>query len=260
MPYKVLIILIFKLFTLGNGEFIDYCDEKMCPYQGKHVACENKKMFGKACEGDPMLENMKPYKDMILNEHNFYRNKVASGKVNCFYPAVRMPCLVWDEGLANTAEYNVMSCVFAHDQCRSTKKFPMAGQNIYTATTKKLDIPVAGFIKEAIFLWYEEQFDANHSVLESYHKTTPQTGHFTLLVSDRQTHVGCAFLNMLLHGSPTKRMVIFTCNYSSTNIRSIPSYKPGPPASQCKRRHAVYEFLCEDDGINSDDLSWYRKT
>lgn len=78
---------------------------------------------------------------------------------------------MWDDGLADTAEYNVMSCVFAHDQCRSTKKFPMAGQNIYTATTRKLDIPISGFIKEAIFLWYEEQFDANHSVLESYHKT-----------------------------------------------------------------------------------------
>ncbi|XP_005191813.3 antigen 5 like allergen Cul n 1 [Musca domestica] len=260
MYYVRLTVLVLQLSVLGSGEGIDYCDENMCPYQGKHVACGHKKTFSKRCEGDTKLEDMRPFKGLIMDEHNYYRNKVASGQVKCFYPAVRMPSLMWDDGLADTAEYNVMSCVFAHDQCRSTKKFPMAGQNIYTATTRKLDIPISGFIKEAIFLWYEEQFDANHSVLESYHKTIPQTGHFTLLVSDRQTHVGCAFLNMMLHGSPGKRMVIFTCNYSSTNIRSIPSYKPGPPGSQCKKRHHKYDFLCDDHDINSDDLSWYRKS
>lgn len=79
---------------------------------------------------------------------------------------------MWDDGLAETAEYNARSCIFAHDQCRSTRKFRMAGQNIYTATTRKLNITVEAFIKEAIFLWYEEQVDANYLVLESYHKTT----------------------------------------------------------------------------------------
>lgn len=78
---------------------------------------------------------------------------------------------LWDWDLAETAEYNVRSCVFAHDQCRSTTKFPMAGQNIYMAKTSRLNVTVQGFMTEAIFLWFEEQFDADHEVLLSYHKT-----------------------------------------------------------------------------------------
>lgn len=52
------------------------------------------KSFSKECEGENKLENMKPYINMILEEHNSYRNLVASGKVKCFYPAARMPLLV----------------------------------------------------------------------------------------------------------------------------------------------------------------------
>ncbi|KAM7361784.1 odorant receptor 83a-like [Cochliomyia hominivorax] len=233
---------------------IDYCDKEMCPYQGVHIACNKTRSFSKKCEGKPKLENMKPYIKMILREHNYYRNLVAAGKVKCFYPAVRMPILKWDWGLALTAEYNVRTCVFAHDQCRSTKNFPMAGQNIYMAKTGRLNVTVAGFIKEAIFLWFEEQYDADHEIIESYQKTSPQTGHFTLLVNDRHTRVGCAFLNDFL--PPDKRFVIFTCNYSSTNIRGIPSYKAGPAASKCKKHHSKFKALCDDE-VDSNDLTWY---
>lgn len=139
--------------------------------------------------GEPKLEDMTPYIEMILDEHNYYRNLVASGEVECFYPAVRMPILVsfkfnydnfkiiflffqeWDWELAETAEYNVKSCVFAHDQCRSTEKFPMAGQNIYMAKTIRLNVTIEGFIRESIFLWFEEQFDADYTILLSYRKT-----------------------------------------------------------------------------------------
>ncbi|XP_037817247.1 antigen 5 like allergen Cul n 1-like [Lucilia sericata] len=252
---KLLLVVLLSLNEIIFGKKIDYCDQQMCPHQGIHVACNKTKSFSKDCEGELKVENMKPYINMILDEHNSYRNLVASGKVKCFYPAVRMPLLKWDSDLAETAEYNVRSCVFAHDQCRSTKKFPMAGQNIYMAKTSRINVTVEGFIKEAIFLWFEEQFDADHEVLMSYHKTTPQTGHFTLLVNDRHNRVGCAFLNNLL--KPDKRFVIFTCNYSSTNIRGVPSYKPGRAASKCKKRNAKYKSLCEDE-IDPNDLTWYN--
>ncbi|XP_013115229.1 antigen 5 like allergen Cul n 1-like [Stomoxys calcitrans] len=255
--FMLAVIIITRLADVWCGDDVDYCDSKMCPYQGKHVACGKTKKFSDKCQGEPKLEDMEPYIQLIEDETNYYRNRLASGKVKCFYPAARMPSVQWDPALAETAEYNVKSCVFAHDECRSTKKFRMAGQNIYTAKTKNLDIPVKGFIKEAILLWFDEQVDANLTVLKSYHKTSPQTGHFTLLVSDRQTYIGCAFLNNLLPGPPVKRMVIFTCNYSSSNFRNIPSYKPGPPASQCKKRHRIFESLCAER-IDPDDLSWYK--
>lgn len=68
--------------------------------------------------------------------------------------------------------------------------------------------------------------------------------------------MGCAFLNDFL--PPDKRFVIFTCNYSSTNIRGVPSYKAGPVASKCKKRNSKYKGLCEDK-IDPNDLTWYNE-
>lgn len=44
MYYVRLTVLVLQLSVLGSGEGIDYCDENMCPYQGKHVACGHKKV------------------------------------------------------------------------------------------------------------------------------------------------------------------------------------------------------------------------
>ena len=74
------------------------------------------------------------------------------------------------------------------------------------------------------------------------------------MVGDRQTRVGCAFLNNLL--PVQKRFVIFTCNYASNNIYGIPTYKAGPVGSKCKKRNLKFEALCEDS-IDANDLSWY---
>lgn len=53
---------------------------------------------------------MKPFKEMILDEHNYYRNKIASGTMKCFYPAVRMPYLVRvHEYLFNSVQPNEQS-------------------------------------------------------------------------------------------------------------------------------------------------------
>ncbi|XP_075151444.1 venom allergen-1-like isoform X2 [Haematobia irritans] len=169
--YNMLVIAFLSIFSILCKGNINYCNPDLCPYQGVHVACGKTKKFGDKCEGDPKLEDMEPYIKLIEEETNFYRNKLASGSMQCFFPAVRMPSVQWDDALAETAEYNVRSCVFAHDECRSTKKFRMAGQNIYTAKTKNLSITVKGFIKEALLLWFDEQVDANYTVLGSYQKT-----------------------------------------------------------------------------------------
>lgn len=76
------------------------------------------------------------------------------------------------------------------------------------------------------------------------------------MVGDRQTRVGCAFLNNLL--PVQKRFVIFTCNYASNNIHGIPTYKAGPAGSKCKKRNTKFDALCEDS-IDANDLFWYSK-
>jgi len=85
------------------------------------------------------------------------------------------------------------------------------------------------------------------------------TGHFTLLMTDRSTKVGCAFLNNLIPKTffkKQKRMVLFTCNYCSSNIVGLPSYEPGKPASKCLSTDKKFTNLCTND-IDPNDIYWY---
>ncbi|KAL9889217.1 venom allergen-1-like [Glossina fuscipes fuscipes] len=253
--------LLFVIFFLkinnsyGQGEEIDFCDKDLCPYQGQHVACGKNRTFSENCQGEVKLEDMRDYISLILSKHNYYRNQLAGGNVSNLDPAVRMPVMHWDWDLALTAEYNVRTCVFAHDKCRSTKQFHLAGQNIYWSKTTQLNLDTDYFIKDAINMWFEEYKDVDRNVLQAYHNKTKKIGHFTVLVNDRQTVVGCAFLHNILPGRKKMCNVIFTCNYPTNNIRGIGTYKSGPPASECKQRNAEFTNLC-DDPIDPNDLNW----
>ena len=44
------------------------------------------------------------------------------GKTPNYGPASRMGTLVWDDGLAEAAEYNARLCMYGHDACRNTGK------------------------------------------------------------------------------------------------------------------------------------------
>uniref|UniRef100_A0A1B0A680 SCP domain-containing protein n=1 Tax=Glossina pallidipes TaxID=7398 RepID=A0A1B0A680_GLOPL len=169
-------MLLFLIFFLkinnsyGQDEEIDFCNEDLCPYQGQHVACGKNRTFSENCQGEVKLEDMRDYISLILSEHNHYRNQLAGGNISNLDPAVRMPVLHWDWDLALTAEYNVRTCVFAHDKCRSTERFHFAGQNIYWSQTSRLNLDTDYFIKDAIRVWFEEYEDVDRNVLQAFHK------------------------------------------------------------------------------------------
>uniref|UniRef100_A0A1A9VY32 SCP domain-containing protein n=1 Tax=Glossina austeni TaxID=7395 RepID=A0A1A9VY32_GLOAU len=253
--------LLFLIFFLkinnsyGQDEEIDFCNKDLCPYQGPHVACGKNRTFSENCQDEVKLEDMRDYISLILSEHNYYRNQLAGGNVSNLDPAVRMPVLHWDWDLALTAEYNVRTCVFAHDKCRSTERFHFAGQNIYWSQTRQLNLDTDYFIKDAIHMWFEEYEDVDRNVLQAYRKKKKEIGHFTALVNDRQTVVGCAFVYYGLLGRTKVRNVIFTCNYPTNNIHNFPTYKPGPTASECKERNEEFTNLC-DDPVDPNDFNW----
>uniref|UniRef100_A0A1A9WST6 SCP domain-containing protein n=1 Tax=Glossina brevipalpis TaxID=37001 RepID=A0A1A9WST6_9MUSC len=253
------LFLIFFLktnFNFSQSNEINFCDRELCPYQGQHVACGKNRTFSKDCKGEVKLEDMKDYISLILKEHNHYRNQLAGGNITGKDPAVRMPIVHWDWDLALTAEYNVRTCVFAHDECRNTKRFRNAGQNIYWLKTTQLDLNTDFIIKDAIKMWFEEHKDCDRDVLQAYEKKKPQIGHFTIMVNDLQTHVGCSMIKNRLLGHFKKLVVIFTCNYSTTNIRGLSTYKTGPTASKCKQRNEEFINLCNDP-IDANDLGWH---
>lgn len=68
--------------------------------------------------------------NVVLTEHNRYRNQIALGNVPDFPSASRMATISWDATLAQLAELNVRQCEMKHDECRSTNDYRYAGQNL----------------------------------------------------------------------------------------------------------------------------------
>ncbi|XP_037943032.1 antigen 5 like allergen Cul n 1-like [Teleopsis dalmanni] len=260
MHYKRFLQL-FGIFFVIIGECTsDYCDRtKLCLSQGDHIACGNDGSFSSNCKGKCELVDMAPYQSDILHYHNSYRNDIAGGNLKCFPPAARMPVVKWDPELSYIAGFNVKTCVFAHDNCRSTYNYTYSGQNIFYILTTRLTLLVGDMIANAIDLWYNEYFYADYKLLMKYNKTTPQTGHFTTLVCDRQVAVGCACLKSVYvdTNNRTKLFYIFTCNYASTNIRNYATYQFGEPGSMCKMPSSTYPNLCDDNDIDANNFRWY---
>lgn len=71
-----------------------------------------------------------------------------------------------------------------------------------------------------------------------------------LLIVFLDTHiVGCGLVKFTKRISNYDYKVhVFACNYSWTNVYTLPVYKKGATASECKTgRHYYYPGLCSDD-------------
>lgn len=67
-------------------------------------------------------------RNMILNELNEYRDRIARGDLVGFNPATRMATLQWDPELASFAELNVKRCALVNDHCRNSDQFRNVAQ------------------------------------------------------------------------------------------------------------------------------------
>ena len=77
--------------------------------------------WGPDCSPDKALVNITPeLQQRILDIHNKLRNQQAAGETPNYGPGSRMGTLVWDDGLAEMAEYNARLCKYGHDKCRNT--------------------------------------------------------------------------------------------------------------------------------------------
>jgi hypothetical protein len=72
-----------------------YCDPKLCSNNQQHIACGNSGAFYPTCPANKELVEMSEANiQLILNNHNLYRNKIASGDETGFLPAARMATMV----------------------------------------------------------------------------------------------------------------------------------------------------------------------
>lgn len=227
----------------------DYCEPGLCPSTKRHVACGNKGRFGYSCTSDAQVIPFDDYyKRLILYMHNVYRNQIALGQTPGFSQAARMGALQWDDELAYLAELNAMSCEIEHDKCRNTRSYSFAGQNLamgWLLEDHTLDWAIRNFTSE----WFIEYKDAPLDVIDRFYRPPGKAiGHFTLMVNDKQSKVGCGLVKFTKRLSNYNYKVhVLACNYSWTNVYTFPVYRKGTAASGCLTgKHYYYPGLCSD--------------
>ena len=73
----------------------NYCLTSLCSGL-KHIACENSGDFSPSCPSDrKILDLFEEHKQLILDEHNKLRNKIASGQEIGFNKAAMMTTMVF---------------------------------------------------------------------------------------------------------------------------------------------------------------------
>ncbi|XP_031622206.1 antigen 5 like allergen Cul n 1-like isoform X2 [Contarinia nasturtii] len=211
-------------------------------------------MMGKACPPNAVIIDFTDeLKEFVLNTHNSYRNQIALGGIKGYQKASRMATLVWDDDLAQFAEYNVRTCTFAHDLCRNTGKYRYAGQNLaLSQNSKEFDKPKK-IIESMTKGWFDEYNDANMDVINNFRTIGRMIGHFTQLVRDEAYAVGCAIVQFKKHGWYT---TIYACDYSLTNMLKNPIYQgTSNTASQCLTgTNPRFEGLCSIKEIYDNEL------
>jgi hypothetical protein len=138
-----------------------------------------------------------------------------------------------------------MQCKMAHDVCRSTTKYKYAGQNLgiigNSANFDAVDDAITTIVKN----WFNEVKDATQSLIDNCCSSNGKTtGHFTQLVTDEATQIGCAITQYTENGF---KFNLIACNYSRTNIEGTKVYQTGEAASACiKGKNPNFTALCID--------------
>ncbi|KAH8288182.1 hypothetical protein KR054_008152 [Drosophila jambulina] len=241
-----------------------YCAAALCQVyngthvvQAPHIGCGNNGSFAASCGPEPkLLEMSQRRRQLLLDMHNLARSRIASGELEGYQSAARMPLLRWDSELEQLASLHAKRCQFAHDKCRNTPRFPFSGQNIGYFWIGREFKSHSRRMKSFVINWFREYQDANQTFINSYHPH-PQgkkIGHFTLLVSDRVQRVGCAGVRFL-EPQANRYQFMLTCNYDYNNIFNEPIYQAGPPGSKCPQHRVSEKFpgLCDWQDVTSSD-------
>ncbi|KAH8318905.1 hypothetical protein KR074_011790, partial [Drosophila pseudoananassae] len=230
----------------GPDESVDYCVPSMCPPGHHHVACNVSVTMRPSCalDADTVDINEK-LRNFLLKTLNELRNKVAKGGFSGLTPAARMASVRWDPDLAYLAEFNVRKCYMTHDDCRSTKKFPNAGQAVAYRGFKGKVPDLEDIIKDCFGMWMKQNLHAHMADVLKYkgHKIGPPIYNFLQLMVDHSDHLGCAILQQTYNGW---RQTHLTCNFASAPIQGKHVFATsGTAGTGCQTGpHPTYANLC----------------
>ncbi|XP_056154976.1 R3H domain containing-like [Lampris incognitus] len=153
----------------------------------------------------------------LLDYHNRVRSQV-------FPPAANMEYLVWDEGLAKSADSWASRCIWDHGPTQAMRHM---GQNLSIISGRFHSVT------ELVRSWNEER----------RHFSYPDScggavcSHYTQMVWASTSRMGCAIKtcsNMYVFGSTWREATFLVCNYSiKGNWVGEAPYKVGRPCSAC---------------------------
>ncbi|XP_058498876.1 R3H domain containing-like [Solea solea] len=153
----------------------------------------------------------------LLDYHNRVRSQV-------FPPAANMEHMLWDEGLAKSADSWASLCIWDHGPTQAMKYM---GQNLSITSGRYQSIT------DLIRTWYDER----HHFSYPNRCTGSICSHYTQMVWASTSRVGCAVRkcsSVHVFGSSWREATLLVCNYSiKGNWAGEAPYKTGRPCSVC---------------------------
>ncbi|XP_015121040.1 venom allergen 3 [Diachasma alloeum] len=224
-------VLILCCLALVRGDQTKFCDLASC-YGRPHTMCLFPSETPAASCGEMKGKGLTPEeKKAILERHNHWRARVASGKemrgINGPQPAAKnLGSMTWNDEIAEYAQRWADQCSFQHDHCRNTAKM-LVGQNIaFIGST-------AGWnndnLVQMVDNWYNEveHFDRNkiRNFRVVYHPRALQVYHYTQMVWAKSTMLGCGASRYRKQGD-RYYITYLVCNYAPTgNFIGQPVYE-----------------------------------
>ncbi|XP_070136004.1 venom allergen-1-like isoform X2 [Drosophila bipectinata] len=225
-------VIVFGFASLGasfNGNYSDhnadpnrFCRVKNCSpnLTLPHIGCNSTQIQPSSCGKDLKLHPMSTkLRTHIVNQHNIFRNLVASGMVNRIPGSGAMLKLRWDHDLEEVASHLVKRCTLhAPKECFSTSEYENPGfQSVYNKFKKAQNAFMV--VKSQMYTWYEQNKHA--SVLNVVGGSSKNTDHFRRMMVGASSHVGCAVAMSQKDGWTHQWM---TCLYSCSPKPDEPLY------------------------------------
>jgi len=167
---RISFIALLLVIKRIRADTINYCDPKLCKYQGGvHLACNaDPNEFSDQCPQDREVVNLTQVDiNQILDLHNKFRSQIARGLISGFSSASRMPTVKWNNELADLAELHTRDCSMDHDSCHNTDTFIFSGQNIGLMGNNIRFADKETMIRTIIESWTNEYKTSNQSTIDS---------------------------------------------------------------------------------------------
>lgn len=244
-----IVLLHLRDVPCQNVNVKEFCDTKCLNPKDTHTICQYKCEIGPDCKDWKLYPFADKDRQTLLDEHNKYREKVASGgdSRGGNGAAKDMIALNYDVDIEVTSFCWSRRCLFKHDVCRNLPKYTSAGQNLFLQSGT---LPISGantkLLNTSVYEWYEEIKDTKKAYIDKFQKVEGKMiGHFTQLVWATTEFMGCT---RVTYTDPKELKFKFhyhlLCNYSpSGNFLEAPVYLFGKGCTE-RKANDHYKSLC----------------